>query len=59
MRWLDGRPERRYMRDIYNVDTTNEYLKRILSMFTEGNIFYASDMCGTDFKQCIDFTIRR
>lgn len=53
------RPERRYMRDIYNVDTTNEYLKRILSMFTEGNIFYASDMCGTDFKQCIDFTIRR
>lgn len=53
------KPNRRYMRDIYNVDTTNDYLKRILSMFTEGNIFYASDMCGTEFKQCIDFVIRR
>ena len=53
------KPNRRYQRDIYNVDTTNEYLKRIFSMFTEGNIFYASDMCGTDFKQAIDFVIRR
>ena len=53
------KPDRRYQRDIYNVDTTNDYLKRILSMFTEGNIFYASDICGTDFKQAIDFVIRR
>ena len=53
------KPERRYMRDIYNVDTTNEALKRRLNMFTEGNIFYASDICGTDFKQAIDFVIRR
>ena len=53
------KPNRHYQRDIYNVDTTNEFLKRILGMFTEGNIFYASDMCGTDFKQCIDFVIKR
>lgn len=53
------KPNRLYQRDIYNVTTNNEYLKRILSMFTEGNIFYASDMCGTDFKQAIDFVIRR
>ena len=53
------KPNRHYQRDIYNVDTNNEYLKRVLGMFTEGNIFYASDMCGTDFKQAIDFVIRR
>lgn len=48
-----------WQRDIYNLTFKNEGLTRILATFRESNIFYASDMCGTDFKQCIDFMIRR
>ena len=31
----------------------------IMNTFNESNIFYSTDLCGTDFKQCIDFSIRR
>ena len=31
----------------------------IMKSFNESNIFYSTDLCGTDFKQCIDFSIRR
>ena len=39
--------------------TTNMVLKRVLATFTETNIFYASDLCGSEFKQAIDFEIPR
>lgn len=48
-----------WQRDIYNITIENQKLRKILSSFKESNIFYSSDMCGTDFKQAIDFSIRR
>ena len=50
---------RMYQRNIYNLTFKNERIERILSTFREGNIFYSDDLTGTDFKQCIDFTINR
>lgn len=48
-----------WQRDIYNITIKNEKLKNLLLTFRENNIFYSTDLCGTDFKQVIDFTIRR
>lgn len=48
-----------WQRDIYNLTIRNERLKEILSTFRESNIFYSDDLTGTDFKQLIDFSIRR
>ena len=47
----------RYQRNIYNLTIDNIKLKELFSTFREGNIFYASDEVGTDFKQAIDFSI--
>ena len=51
--------DRYYQRDIYNISIANNRLKNLFSKFRENKIFYASDLCGTDFKQVIDFIIRR
>lgn len=51
--------DRHWQRNLYNIDIDNLTLKRLLMTFRENNIFYASDLCGTDFKQCIDFEILR
>lgn len=48
-----------WQRDIYNTNFLNERLNKVFDTFREGNIFYATDLCGTDFKQVIDFSIRR
>ena len=48
-----------WQRDIYNVTIKNDRLKEILATFRESNIFFSDDLTGTDFKQLIDFTIRR
>ena len=48
-----------WQRDIYNISIKNDKLKNLFMTFKENNIFYANDMCGTDFKQVIDFQIRR
>ena len=53
------RTNKYYQRDIYNVTIKNPMLHLILDTFRESNIFYSSDLCGTDFKQAIDFSIRR
>lgn len=50
---------KRYQRDIYNISFKNDKLREIFSTFREGSIFYANDITGTDFKQAIDFTIRK
>ena len=50
---------RYWQRDIYNISIKNERLKSLFQKFRENKIFYSSDMCGTDFKQVIDFQIRR
>lgn len=46
-------------RYIYDIDIPNERLRKRLLQFREGNIFYATDQCGTNFKQVIDFEIRK
>lgn len=48
-----------WQRDIYNTTFLNNRLNDVFKTFREGNIFYATDLCGTDFKQVIDFTIRK
>ena len=48
-----------WQRDIYNITIPNNKLKLLLQTFRDGNIFYSDDLCGTDFKQVIDFEIRR
>ena len=50
---------KRYQRNIYDLSFKNDKLSTILSTFREGKIFYSSDLCGTDFKQAIDFNIRK
>lgn len=50
---------RRYQRNIYDLSFKNDKLQNVLNTFREGNIFYSDDLCGTDFKQCIDFSIRK
>ena len=47
-----------YQRSIYDISIKNENLQRVLNTFRESNIFYSDDLCGTDFKQAIDFKIR-
>ena len=48
-----------WQRDIYNISIRNERLRNLFMSFKENKIFYASDLCGTDFKQVIDFLIRK
>ena len=48
-----------WQRDIYNMSINNDSLKKLLGTFKENKIFFSDDLCGTDFKQVIDFQIRR
>ena len=48
-----------WQRNIYDTNFKNTKLNELFQTFRESNIFYATDLCGTDFKQVIDFTIRR
>lgn len=48
-----------YQRNIYDITIKNDNLQKILNTFREDKIFYANDLAGTDFKQVIDFSIRR
>lgn len=48
-----------WQRDIYNISIKNDKLRNLFMNFKENKIFYSSDLCGTDFKQVIDFQIRR
>ena len=50
---------RYWQRDIYNPSINNERIKSILQTFKENKIFYSTDLCGTEFKQSIDFVIRK
>lgn len=53
------KPNPYWQRDIYGTTFPNEALNNLFKTFRESNIFYASDDCGTDFKQAIDFAIRK
>lgn len=51
--------KKNYQRNIYDVTINSSKLQNVLNSFRESNIFYANDLVGTDFKQAIDFSIRR
>ena len=48
-----------WQRNIYDLSFKNKNLSNLFDTFREGNIFFSDDLCGTDFKQVIDFTIRK
>lgn len=49
-----------WQRDIYDITLNNKRIHDLLrDTFHESMIFYASDLAGTDFKQVIDFTIKK
>ena len=48
-----------YQRNIYDITIKNESLQRLFNTFREDKIFYCNDLVGTDFKQVIDFSIKR
>lgn len=49
-----------YQTSFYNnVNIKNSFVLNSLNLFTEDKIFYSSDSCGTDFKQAINFTIKK
>lgn len=48
-----------WQRNIYDTNFKNQRLNQLFQNFRESNIFYATDLCGTDFKQVIDFSIRK
>jgi hypothetical protein len=53
------KPSKYYQRNIYNLTIRNDKLSYLLDTFRESLIFYATDSVGTNFKQAIDFDIRR
>ena len=49
-----------WQRNIYDMSFTNDNVKKLLyNTFRENKIFYSDDLCGTDFKQVIDFEIKK
>ncbi len=48
-----------WQRDIYHTDFRNPNINNILQTFRESKLFFANDLCGTDFKQVIDFAIKK
>lgn len=53
------KPSKYWQRDIYNPTIRNDRLKKFLYWFRENQIFYSSNLCGTEFKNAIDFEIRK
>ena len=53
------KPSPYFQRNIYDPSIDNQDLKDVLDTFRENKIFYSSDLCGTDFKQVIDFSIKK
>lgn len=49
-----------WQKNIYDLTFNNPELQRIFNdTFRESNIFYSDDLTGTEFKQAIDFSIRK
>ncbi len=49
-----------WQRNIYDLKINNDKLRMFMyNTFRENCIFYASDLVGTDFKQVIDFEIKK
>lgn len=53
------REEKTWACDPYHSNTRNPVLRSFFDDFREDKIFYSTDLDGTEFKQAIDFDIRR
>lgn len=53
------KPSRYWQTDIYHCKTNNQRILNYCNLFTEDNIFYSDDLTGTDFKNVINFSIRK
>ena len=53
------KPSPYWNKDIYSTKFPNDTLNDIFKNFKESKIFYSDDLTGTDFKQSIDFIIRK
>lgn len=53
------RPLKNWQSDIYHLKTNNKRLLNFADLFTWDNIFYSDDLTGTEFKEVINFEIRR
>lgn len=50
---------KKVFRQPYSVRSWSPAIVAAFDDFREDKIFYSTDLCGTDFKQAIDFTIRK
>lgn len=50
---------KKWQRNIYDITIKSDKLQRLLYTFRESNIFYSDDLTGTEFKEAIDFMIRK
>ncbi len=48
-----------YQRNIYDLKTRNKRLNQLLYTFSETNLFFSDHRTGTEFKQLVDFSIRK
>lgn len=48
-----------WQKDIYNLTFKNKMLQKIFNEFRESTIFFSDNLTGTDFKQAIDFNIKK
>lgn len=48
-----------WQRNIYDISLKNKKLDNLFLTFKEDKIFYSDDLTGTNFKQAIDFMIRK
>ena len=53
------KPNKYWQTNIYDISIKNDKLRNLFMSFKEDKIFFSSDLCGTDFKQVINFGIRR
>lgn len=53
------RPDPYWQTDIYHCKVKNKRILEYCDLFTEDRIFYSDDLTGTDFKNVINFSIRK
>lgn len=53
------RPSKYWQSDIYHAKTKSDRLHKFFDLFTSDNIFFSDDLTGTEFKEVINFEIRR
>lgn len=53
------RASRFWIGDIYNANFPNRKVNEILQTFVESRVFFATDLCGTEFKNVANFKMKK